>query len=92
MVFLKSCFLNVRAAATLKKHLRNLKRITNVNVTCANHLKRRAKLNKEVDERSVNFYEREIGTFLVCYLKSMKATAFMLLLKFYNLIFIANCR
>jgi hypothetical protein len=43
MVFLKSCFLDVHAAASLKKHLRNSKIITSANVTFASRLKRHAK-------------------------------------------------
>lgn len=43
MVFLKSYYFYAHVAVTLKKHLRNLKIITNVNVTCVNHQKRHAK-------------------------------------------------
>ena len=39
-VFLKSYYLNVHVVAILKKHLRNLKIITNVNVKYANRQKR----------------------------------------------------
>ena len=43
MDFLKNYYLSVHVAVTLKKHLQNLKIITNVNVTSANHQKCHAK-------------------------------------------------
>ncbi len=54
MVFLKNYYLNVLVVPILKKHLRNLKIITNVNVMFANRQKRHA--NWIANKRSADFY------------------------------------
>jgi hypothetical protein len=53
----------VHVAAILKKHLRNLKIITNVNVTCANRQKRHAK--RISNKRSADFNEIEVGAIFI---------------------------
>jgi hypothetical protein len=53
----------VHVVAILKKHLRNLKIITNVNVTCANRQKRHAK--RIANKPSADFYKIEVGAFSI---------------------------